>query len=140
MSSRQVMAMQIVLLLLVSIFLSITGNEIDKQILALKIKMEKQDEALRQLENVMKAQNEKIAALNELNENLQQQLENHDIEIDMMLNASSDQGEQLENLSAEFQSGDYLLQQKIESQQNLIQNLMADRDDCRPEVIMPALF
>ena len=77
--------------------------------------MEKQDEALRQLENVTKAQNEKIAALNELNENLQQEFENHDLEIDMMLNASSDQKEQLENLSAELQNSDSLLQQKIEN-------------------------
>ena len=154
-SSRQVMAMQIVLLLLASKFLSITGNELDKQIVALKIKMEKQDEALRQLEKVTKAQNEKIAALNELNENLQQELENQDFEIDMMLNVSSDQEEQLENLSAKFQNSDSLLQQKIEnvtktwnaklhnttnelnakvqnktnSQQNLIENFMVDHDE-----------
>ena len=74
--------------------------------------MEKQDEALRQLEKVTKAQNEKIAALNELNENLQQELENHDLEIDTMLNASSDQEELLENLSAELQNSDSLIKAK----------------------------
>ena len=95
MDKRPVMAMLIVILLLALNCLLITGNPLDKEIAALRIKIEQQDEALRWLENVTQTQNEKIASLNE---QLQQGLEERDLEIDMIQNETSSQKDQLEKL------------------------------------------
>ena len=96
MGNGHIMAMLIIVLLLASNLLLITGNQLDKEIAALRIKIEKQDAALRWLENVIQAQNEKIASLNE---QLQQGLvEDHDFEIDMMQNKSDSQQKKLEKL------------------------------------------
>ena len=84
------MGMPIIMLLLASNLLLITGHQLEKEIAVLRIKIEKQDAALRWLENVTQAQNEKIASLSE---QLQQGLEYHDLEIDMMKNASSSKQE-----------------------------------------------
>ena len=81
----------------------ITGNPLDKEIAVLRIKIEKQDAALRWLENVTQTQNEKIASLNE---QLQQDLEEHEFEIDMMQNASDSQ-QQLEKLQEDFEEHEF---------------------------------
>ena len=103
MGNRHIMAMLIIVLLLASNLLFITGNQLDKEIAALRIKIEKQDAALRWLENVTQAQNEKIALLSE---QLQQGLEDHDLEIDMMKNESDSQQEQLEKLQENSEEHD----------------------------------
>ena len=77
------MGMPIIMLLLASNLLLITGHQLEKEIAVLRIKIEKQDAALRWLENVTQAQNEKIASLSE---QLQQGLEECDLQIDMMKN------------------------------------------------------
>ena len=88
--------MLIIILLLASKVLLITGYHELHEIEALKLKIEK-------LENVTQTQNEKIASLNE---QLQQGLEKHDLEIDMMKNESNGQQEQLENLQEYLEEHD----------------------------------
>ena len=123
MDKRHVMAIKIILLLLALNCLLIAGNPLDKEIAALRIKIEKQDAALRWLENVTHAQNEKIASLNK---QLQHGLEEHDLEIDMMQNESSSQKEQLEKLQEDFEERDLeidTMQNASSSQQEQLKNL-----------------
>ena len=84
------MVLQItLLLLLVSIFLLIDGdqNQKDKEILALKINIAKLDSySIKWMENATQFQNRKTALLNE---KLEQALEEHDLEIDTLQNAST---------------------------------------------------
>ena len=122
------MAIQVILLLLASSFLLITGDQLDKEIAALRIKIEKQDAALRWLENVTQAQNEKIALLNE---QLQRGLEEHDLQIDVMQNESSSQKEQLEKLQEDFEEQELdidIMQNASNSQQDKLEKLQENFD------------
>ena len=117
------MAIQVILLLLASSLLLITGDQLDKEIAALRIKIEKQDAALRWLENVTQTQNEKIAFLNE---QLQQGLEDHDLQIDMMQNESDSQQDKLEKLQENFDIKIDMMQNTSNIQEEQLENLTAE--------------
>ena len=126
MGNGHIMAMLIIVLLLASNLLLITGNQLDKEIAALRIKIEKQDAALRWLENVTQAQNEKITSLNE---QLQQGLEDHDLEIDMMQNKSDGQQKKLEKLQEDFDLEIDMMQNESSSQQEQLKNVQGHLEE-----------
>ena len=93
------MAVQLLFLLFVSSrFMVSTTNELEKQIVALKIKLDGQNTKLQQLENLTQTQNERITSLYEINEQLQLNLEEHDLEIDALKNISDHQEDEIEEM------------------------------------------
>lgn len=100
------MALQITLLLFALEFVLVTGNQLKKDIIVLKLKIQMQNAVLQQLENVTQTQNEKITSLNEFNRKLQK-------EIDEMKNTNTDQEQELENLNKKIQRNNAKLQNQV---------------------------
>lgn len=99
------MILQLIILLLVArLSLNAELAELEKQMAAFKLKMERQDTELKQLKNITEIQNEKISLLHKLNTDLQQELRNHSSVISDLQN----QQEQLENLTKLLQKKDML--------------------------------
>jgi len=91
---------QLIILLLTSkLVLNAELNELEKQVVALKIKIDKQDAEIIQLKSTNDVQNEKISLLNKLNKELQQEFMNHSAMIDELQNSNIYQQQQLVNLT-----------------------------------------
>ena len=94
-SSMNVHVQFVILLIASGLSLNAGQNDLEKQIAALKIRLDRQDVELKELKGISEMQNEKISMLNELNENLQETLKNQSD----MIGDLQDQQEQLENQS-----------------------------------------
>jgi len=95
------MNLHLMILLLASrLSLNAGLNDLEKQVAAFKIQLDKQGAELKQLKRINEFQNEKISLLNKANEDLQQQLQNQSSMIDDLQN----QQEQLQNST--YQQGD----------------------------------
>ena len=109
----------IILLLAARLSLNAELNELEKQMIAFKLEMEKKDTELKQLKNITEIQNEKISLLNKLNTDLQQELRNHSAVIGDLQN----QQEQLENLTSMLtELNDRDLQQDLNDLLNISNN------------------
>ena len=113
--------------------LNAAQNELEKQIAALKIRLDRQDVELKELKGIIDVQNKR---LNVLDEDLQQKLQNHS---DMIASDLQNQRQQLENLtylsqSLSEQDGSGLEQEIYElfnNQQRQIEYLMEEREELK---------
>lgn len=125
--------LQLIIFLIASLLsLSVGQNELDKQIAALKIKIDRQDAELKQLKSNNDMQNEKLSVLNKLNNDLQQELLNHSDtiivlqkQLENLIFLSQNKSEFTELDGSGFQQEIFGLLNTSDEQQRQIEYLMA---------------
>ena len=135
------MNLHLMILLLASrLSLNAGLNDLEKQVAAFKIQLDKQGAELKQLKRINEFQNEKISLLNKANEDLQQQLQNQSAMIDdlqhqqeQLQNSTNQQGDEAVTKldGGGYQQEIYQLLNTSNNQQIQIDYLMDQRKELR---------